>query len=203
MTISAIRNPVHQDGGFVTGIGGGSEPATWPVTWSIDTRPLGGVGGGAKTSSPELTRVSSGVRVVGEGPRRRRGRVSRRNVGESIRSGTRLARTVARMVVGLASSLECSGAVTVTRVGGRTGPYRTRWICCSVARASWAWRSVWFALRIPSTCCQADAMSWVLLLWTTSVPIPAADRLRGSRFSSFTHPGAVRSTDCTAASQRP
>ena len=81
--------------------------AEFCVMVSIDTMPSGGLGGGTTATSPELTRASSGVRVTGVVPRRRRGRVTRRNAPDNMRSGTRLARTVARMVRGLASSFAC------------------------------------------------------------------------------------------------
>src|SRR5208283_4315555 len=93
------------------------EPGSCAVTWSIDTRPFGGAMGGTKLSAPEFTRVSSAV-DEGVYPIRRRGRVSRRKVAENIRSGTLLARTVASIVVGLASKRACSGAVRLTRLAG-------------------------------------------------------------------------------------
>ena len=85
---------------------------------SIDTMPSGGCGSGTTEISPLFTRASNGVRITGDTPSLRRGRVTRRNVPESIRSGTRLARTFDNTVVGLASSFECRGAVKFITVSG-------------------------------------------------------------------------------------
>src|SRR3984957_12985891 len=120
------------------GDGAGDGASTSLVTWSMDTIPSGGVTGGTKESSPELTRVNRAGRVVSEGPSRSLGRVNRRNVAENILSGTRLARTGARIVVGLASPLAWNGAVKVSKVAGWATSRRTRWICCSADRANCA-----------------------------------------------------------------
>ena len=68
------------------GDGAGDGASTSLVTWSMDTIPSGGVTGGTKESSPELTRVNRAGRVVSEVPSRRLGRVNRRNVAENILS---------------------------------------------------------------------------------------------------------------------
>ena len=88
---------------------------------SSDVIPSGGLGAGVTATSPEFTRPSKGARRCGEAPSRRRGRVTRRKVPESIRSGTRLERTVARIVLGLAINFACNGAVRVIMVSGCVG----------------------------------------------------------------------------------
>src|ERR1700722_3453687 len=100
----------------------------------METMPSGGLGAGTIATSPELTRERSeglctmgGAELPDEDARAslRTGLVTRRKVGESIRSGTRLARMVARMVMGPAMRRACSGAVNVRAVSGCM-----IWKCC-------------------------------------------------------------------------
>src|ERR1035438_6443423 len=83
------------------GLGGGT----------METIPSGGLGGGTIAISPAFTRdrrdgLCTEVVAVAPGDAAaaslRIGLVTLRKVGESMRSGTRLARTVARIVTGLA-----------------------------------------------------------------------------------------------------
>ena len=165
---------------------------------SIATMPPGGFGGGTTWKSPAFTRVRMALDRRGELPMPRRGRVTLRKAPESIRSGTRLARVAARMVVAVALTRECRGAVSSTAVSGCAVVKCWRKICCEAARANWARRSNWLALSTPSTCCHADAIRAVHSVCTTSVPKPAGTRLRGSRFKSLTQPAANRLTLSTA-----
>src|ERR1700753_3993275 len=97
----------------------------------METIPSGGLGTGTIVISPEFTRESSDG-LAAEGAlddvevSLLKGLVTRGKGGESIRSGTRLARMVARIVMGLAMRRACSGAVSMRAVSGCM-----IWKCCT------------------------------------------------------------------------